>query len=135
VAQIVVGAPTPATTAALLRTRVLSVCRRAHHPLRAVRQQKLTDNGPEWGGVFRTACHELGIEARRTKPGHAWTNGFVKRLQGTILREHWRVVFRQTYFTQAAQLERSLQRYLRCYNYDRTHRGLSAAGPHPGPDL
>ena len=31
----------------------------------------------------------LGIRHTRTKPGHAWTDGFVERLQGTILHEHW----------------------------------------------
>ena len=127
VAQIIVGAPTPTATAAFLQTRVRPVYRQARHRLRAV----LTDNGAEWGGGFRAVCQRLGIETRRTKPGHAWTNGFVERLQGTILSEHWRVVFRQTYFTQAAQLERSLQRYLRCYNFERTHRGYRLNGRTP----
>jgi transposase InsO family protein len=98
---------------------VLPAYRRAGHPVRAV----LSDNGGEWGGAFRTQCQALGIAVRRTQPAHPWTNGFVERLQGTILTEHWRVVFRRTYFTRLDQLERSLQRYLRCYNDDRTHRG------------
>ena len=42
---------------------------------------------------------QLGLRHTRTKPRHAWTNGFVERLQGTILQEHWRVVFRRRYFT------------------------------------
>ncbi len=71
-------------------------------------------------------------EHRCTLPGHAWTNGFVERLQGTILAELWRVVFRRTYFTQAGQLERERQRDLRFYNAERTHRGYRLQGRTPG---
>ena len=60
----------------------------------------------------REACQSLGIRHTRTKPRHAWTNGFVERLQGTILHEHWRAAFRRRYFTARPQLDRSLQRYL-----------------------
>lgn len=127
-AQVVRGAPRTATAIAFLRERVLPAYRRAGHRVRA----GLTDRGAEWGARFSAACQELGIEHRRTKPGHAWTNGFVERLQGTILTELWRVVFRQTYFTQAAQLERELQRYLRFYNHERSHRGYRLRGRTPG---
>ena len=51
---------------------------------------------------------QLGLRHTRTKPRHAWTNGFVARLQGTILQEHWRVAFRRRYFTGRAALQRSL---------------------------
>jgi hypothetical protein len=40
--------------------------------------------GPEWQGWFRAAC---GNWASPTGPPHAWRNGFVERLQGTILAE------------------------------------------------
>lgn len=88
--------------------------------------------GGEWGRAFQAACAAHRIAARRTQPGHAWTNGCVERLQGTILTEHWRVVFRRTYFTRLAQLDGSLQRYLRCYNHERTHRGYRHNGKTPG---
>lgn len=128
IGQVVVGAPRAALTARFLTERVLPVYRRAGHRVRAV----LTDNGGEWGRGFQAACTAHRIEARRTKPGHAWTNGFVERLQGTILTEHWRVVFRRTYFTRLAQLDGSLQRYLHCYNHERTHRGYRLNGKTPG---
>lgn len=35
---------------------------------------------------------------QETNHHHAWTNGFVERLQGTILHEHWRVAFRRRCF-------------------------------------
>lgn len=128
VAQTIVGAPRPPLTARFLVDRVGPAYRRAGHRVRAV----LTDNGAEWKGRFARTCRACAIELRRTKPGHAWTNGFVERLQGTILTEHWRVVFRRTYFTQQGQLERGLQRYLRFYNHERTHRGYRLQGRTPG---
>lgn len=126
-AAIFLGPPRAAVTAAFLRTRLLPVYRRAGHPIRAV----LTDGGSEWRGAFPRTCQELRLEHRRTRAHHPWTNGFVERLQGTILSEHWRVVFRRTYFTRVAQLERALQAYLRFYNTERTHRGYRLQGRTP----
>ncbi len=110
-----------------LRTHVVPIYQRAGHRIRAV----LTDGGPEFQVAFRTACTELGIEHRRTKPRHAWTNGFVERLQGTILSELWRVAFRRTYYTSLGQLERDLQAYLRFYNRERPHLGYRLKGRTP----
>ena len=50
----------------------------------------LTDNGKEFKASFVTTCATHQVRHTRTKPRHAWTNGFVERLQGTILHEHWR---------------------------------------------
>ena len=118
---------TQATATAFLRTHVVPAYRRAGHSVRAV----LTDGGPEFYGRFLAACRELGIEHRRTKPRHAWTNGFVERLQGTILSELWRVAFRRTYYTHVRQLERDLQAYLRFYNRERSHQGYRLQGRTP----
>ena len=49
-------------------------------------QRVLTYRGPEFKGAFDDASRALGIRRTRTKPQHAWTNGFVERFQGTILR-------------------------------------------------
>ena len=127
IAQVIRGAPRAAQAVAFLTERVRPVYRRASHEVRAV----LTDGGMEWRGAFDAACRAAGIAHRRTLPRHAWTNGFVERLQGTILTECWRVVFRQTYFTRVEQLERALQRYLRFYNEERTHRGYRLQGRTP----
>jgi len=118
---------TQVTVATFLRGHVVPRYQRAGHPVRAV----LTDGGPEFYGRFLLACRELGIEHRRTKPRHAWTNGFVERLQGTILSELWRVAFRRTYYTSMAQLERDLQAYLRFYNRERPHQGYRLQGRTP----
>ena len=38
----------------------------------------------EFRGGFTVVCHTLGFQHTCTQPRHAWTNGFVERLQGAI---------------------------------------------------
>ena len=94
-------------------------------------QRVLTDGGPEFHGGFDEACRRLGIRHTRTKPRHAWTNGFVERLQGTILQEHWRVQFRRRYFTSRAALAQTLADFMRFYNEQRPHHGYRLRGRTP----
>jgi transposase InsO family protein len=110
-----------------LRAVVLPTVARAGWTLRRV----LTDGGGEFKGEFDAACAALGIRHTRIKPRHAWTNGFVERLQQTILSEHWRVVFRRHYFTTRAALDRSLRGFLQFYNFDRPHHGYRVRGRTP----
>jgi transposase InsO family protein len=101
--------------------------RRTGHPIQTV----LTDGGSEFHGAFDQACLALGIEHRRTRPRHAWTNGFVERLQGTILTELWRCAFRRTYYLSVAALQRDLDRYVHFYNFERAHQGYRLQGRTP----
>ncbi len=126
-ARVVVGEVTAAVMAAFLRQLVVPGYRTAGWRLRRV----LTDNGKEFKASFVTTCTVLNIVHTRTKPRHAWTNGFVERLQGTILHEHWRIAFRRHYFTSARTLQRSLDRFLRFYNEQRPHRGYRLRGRTP----
>ena len=91
----------------------------------------LTDRGSEFKGGFALTCGQLGIRHTRTKPRHAFTNGFVERLQQTILHDHWRIEFRRRYFTRLHQLDHSLQSYLRFYNFERAHHGYRTQGRSP----
>jgi len=91
----------------------------------------LTDGGSEFKGAFDEMCRELNIRHTRTKPRHAWTNGFVERLQGTILHEHWRIAFRRRYFRRRFQLQASLDSFLHFYNFDRPHQGYRTKGRTP----
>ena len=59
------------------------------------------------------------------------TNGFVERLQGTILHEHWRIAFRREYFISRRALQQSLDAFLQFYNHDRTHQGYRLRGRTP----
>jgi len=94
-------------------------------------QRVLTDGGSEFKGEFDTACRELNVRHTRTRPRHAWTNGFVERLQGTILHEHWRVAFRRRYFRRRHQLQTSLDGFLKYYNFERPHQGYRTKGRTP----
>jgi transposase InsO family protein len=116
------------TAARFLRRCVLPALKEANHRLKAV----LTDGGPEFQAAFVTVCAHLKIQHRRTRPRHPWTNGFVERLQGTILTELWRCAFRRTYYRGVRAMERDLQDYLRFYNFERPHRGYRLKGRTPG---
>ena len=94
-------------------------------------QRVLTDNGKECKGAFAAGCERLGIRVTRTKPRHAWTNGFVERLQKTILHDHSRIAFRRQSFTGRRMLQASLDRFLHFYNHERTHRGYRLRGRTP----
>src|SRR5437879_6928739 len=118
---------TAADAAAFLRDVLVPLFRRAGWPLRRV----LTDGGPEFNGAFDEARRQLSLRHTRTKPRHAWTNGFVERLQGTILQEHWRVAFRRRYFTRRPALQRSLTEFMRYYNDERPHQGYRLRGRTP----
>ena len=91
----------------------------------------LTDGGSEFKGAFDEMCRKLNVRHTRTKPRHAWTNGFVERLQGTILHEHWRIAFRRRYFRRRFQLQTSLDSFVRFYNFERPHQGYRTKGQTP----
>lgn len=126
-ARIVIGEVTAAVVLLFLLELVIPTYRRAGWRLRRV----LTDNGKEFKGEFLAECDRLGVRVTRTKPRHAWTNGFVERLQGTILHEHWRIAFRRQYFTGRRALQRSLDGFLQFYNRQRSHRGYRLRGRTP----
>ena len=129
-ARLFIGDPRATVAADFLRA-VACELRQVGWPL----QRVLTDRGSEFKGAFDHACRKLEVRHTRTKPRHAFTNGFVERLQGTILHEHWRIEFRRRYFTRLHQLERSLQSFLRLYNHHRTHRGYRTRGRTPASIL
>jgi transposase InsO family protein len=124
----ILPADTAVACARFLRDVLVPLYRKAGWPLRRI----LTDNGSTFKGAFALACRELGIRQTRTQPGHAWTNGFVERFQGTLLHEHWRVAFRRRYFTSRAQLQQSLDAFLEYYNRQRPHQGYRLRGRTPG---
>ena len=126
-AQLFVGDPNAAIAAGFLRDQVVPEFQRAGFRV----QRVLTDRGSEFKADFSRACRSLRIRHTRTKPRHAFTNGFVERLQQTILHDHWRIEFRRRYFTRLAQLDHSLQSYLHFYNFERAHHGYRTQGRSP----
>ena len=130
-ARVLVGEVTAAAVLAFLREVVRPTYRQAGWHLRRV----LTDNGKEFKGAFAAGCERLRIKVTKIKPRHAWTNGFVERLQKTILHEHWRIAFRRQYFTGRRALQGSLDRFLEFYNQRRPHRGYRLNGRTPASVL
>jgi transposase len=126
-ARLIIGDVTAAAVLSFLREVVRPAYRQAGWSLRRV----LTDNGKEFKGVFAAGCERLHLRVTKTKPRHAWTNGFVERLQKTILHEHWRIAFRRQYFTSQRSLQRTLDRFMDFYNHERTHRGYRLNGRTP----
>jgi transposase InsO family protein len=123
----ILPALSPTATARFLRDVVVPAARRAGWRV----QRVLTDRGNEFKAEFAATCEELDIRQTRIKTRHAWTNGFVERLQQTILSEHWRVAFRRHYFTSRATLDRSLRGFMEFYNFDRPHHGYRVRGRTP----
>jgi transposase InsO family protein len=118
---------TAEAAARFLREILVPLYRGAGWPL----QRVLTDRGSEFKAAFDATCAELGVRHTRTQPRHAWTNGFVERLQGTILHEHWRIQFRRQYFTGRAAMQRTLDAFMKFYNEQRPHQGYRLRGRTP----
>jgi transposase InsO family protein len=97
----------------------------------------LTDNGsqftdrftskkrePSGNHKFDVRCKALSIEHRLCPPRHPQTNGMVERFNGRISE-----VVNQTRFASAAELEATLDSYLKIYNHQIPQRALKHLSP------
>ena len=98
----------------------------------------LTDNGLEFTTHHKSKNHSferllkvLNIKHKLTKVRHPWTNGACERLNRTILEEFYQLAFRARIYETLDQLNDDLQKYLRIYNYQRTHQGKRTNGRVP----
>jgi len=71
------------------------------------------------------------IEHRNTKVGNPKTNGFVERLNRTVLEEFFRAAFRKKFYKSVGALQADLDVWLHYYNYERPHRGYRNMGRRP----
>ena len=122
----------PITAVDLLYDRVLPFYEALGIEVGAV----LTDNGREFCGRPEQHPYELllaleGIEHRTTKIRSPRTNGFVERMNRTLLDECFRVGGRTTWYESVEQLQSDLDRYLERYNLRRTHQGYRLGGRTP----
>jgi Integrase core domain len=89
-------------------------------------ERVLSDNGNGYRShAWATACAELGIARRYTRPRRPQTNGKAEALVKTLLRE-WAYRFAYPTSTHRA---RALPGYLRWYNHHRPHSSLGARPP------
>jgi transposase InsO family protein len=89
-------------------------------------QRVLTDNGSGYlSAAFASACTELVMRHRRTRPYTPRTNGKAERFMQTLLRE-WAYV--QAYNT-SQERRRALRPWLMYYNRQRPHASLDYQTP------
>jgi len=85
----------------------------------------LTDNGRELCGKPESHPYELlsaleDIEHRNTKVRSPRTNGFVERMNRTLLDEHFRIKGREKWYTAIQEIQADLDELLLFYNTRRT---------------
>jgi transposase InsO family protein len=98
----------------------------------------LTDNGLEFttnwesgNHRFEKALKEQGIKHRYTRVKHPWTNGFVERLNRTILEEFYQVALRKKRYLLLEELQQDLSSFIQHYNFFRPHQGYRLNGSLP----
>jgi hypothetical protein len=126
----------PITACDLLHDRVLPFYENLGITVGAV----LTDNGPEFCGKPESHPYELllaveGIKHRTTKVRSPRTNGFVERMNRTLLDECFRVQGRTKWYTEPDEIQRDLDTFMAFYNFRRTHQGYRVAGRTPAKAL
>jgi len=96
----------------------------------------LTDNGREFCGRPASHPYELllamhEIDHRTTRVATPRTNGFVERMNRTLLDECFRVTGRTTWYVEPEEIQRDLDRFLQYYNFERSHQGYRLGGRTP----
>lgn len=76
-----------------------------------------------------------GIEHRTTKIRSPRTNGFVERMNRTLLDECFRVAGCQTWYLEPHEIQRDLDRFLENCNLERSHQGYRLKGRTPAQAL
>lgn len=76
--------------------------------------------------AFDHACTELGIEHRKTKPYHPWTNGQVERMNRTIKK----ATVRRYHYGTHDELRAHLQLFVDAYNYGRRLKAIRGLTPY-----
>src|SRR5437867_13289267 len=76
-----------------------------------------------------------GIAHRTTRVHTPQTNGFVERMNRTLLDECFRLAGRTTWYLEPAEIQRDLDAFLEHYNLRRSHQGYRLAGRTPAQAL
>jgi len=126
----------PVTACDLLYERVLPFYDALGVPVKAI----LTDNGREFCGRPESHPYELllaieDVEHRNTKVRCPRTNGFVERMNRTLLDECFRIAGRQTWYIGAEEIQRDLDTFMTYYNLERSHQGYRLRGRTPAQAL
>jgi transposase InsO family protein len=100
----------------------------------------LNDNGREFCGREDRHPYELllaleDIQHRTTKVRTPRTNGFVERMNRTLLDECFRVAGRTTWYTDISEIQRDLDVFMEKYTLRRSHQGYRLKGKTPAQAL
>ena len=91
-----------------------------------------SDNGSEFTSrEFGAALARSGARHWRIPAGRPQSNGFVERVQLTVLDECWRPAFARYLIPKLTGLRRELDRFVWTYNTDRAHNGRITRGRTP----
>ena len=91
-----------------------------------------SDNASEFRSKeFEDALTRLNARHIFIRAGRPQSNGYVERVQGTVLEECWKPAFARYLVPKYTGLRHDLERYLRFYNQDRTHNGRHTKGRIP----
>lgn len=91
-----------------------------------------TDNASEFKShEFQDALRRLEARHIFIRAGRPQSNGYVERVQGTILEECWKPAFARYLIPRYTGLRHDLERYVRLYNTDRPHHGRHTKGRIP----
>jgi transposase InsO family protein len=89
-------------------------------------ERVLSDNGSAYRSrAWRTACAELGITPKRTRPYRPQTNGKIERFHRT-LADGW--AFARMFLSESAR-RKALPAWLHEYNHHRPHTALRNRPP------
>jgi hypothetical protein len=89
----------------------------------------------------RRACSQVSAgpktarQVRTTKVRSPRTNGFVERMNRTLLDECFRVQGRTKWYVGPDEIQRDLDTFMAFYNFQRTHQGYRVAGRTPAKAL
>ena len=87
----------------------------------------IRDRDSKFGEEFTHSVSALNIRQILTAYRSPWQNGYVERLIGSIRRE----CLDHLIIVSESHLRGILQRYIRYYNTQRTHLGVSKDSPEP----
>jgi hypothetical protein len=94
----------------------------------APRRSELKAAGRRLGEVFTGAVTALGARQRFIRARRPDSNGCVERLGLTFLAQCWRPAFARSLAPKTTALERDLDEYLPCFDFDRANTGRLTKG-------
>ena len=120
----------PEHAAAIIHNDVLPAYKRWGIRVKAVLTDSREYRGRE-SHAYELYLELNDIEHRKTKVKRPQTNGFVERFNRMVLDEFFREVFRKKMYTGLEELQKDLDKWLKYYNYERSHQGYRNMGKRP----